>query len=105
MPLDSDEEKEREEGAEPGESKDNVPKAETIRGTATVTQPGPNLAERTEQETTKEYFDEMDKVEAQMKKDLESGKFTRAQIDEIKELMAKSVSLSLKSSVSSNLVG
>ncbi|KAF7908475.1 uncharacterized protein EAF01_004230 [Botrytis porri] len=73
-------------------SKDNdkpVPtkKAETIRGTATVNQPGPNLAERPEQETTAEYFASWDEAERMMRADLEKGKFTPEQVDEVKKLM------------------
>ncbi|KAF5872950.1 putative patched family protein [Botrytis fragariae] len=74
------------------ESKDNdkaVPtkKAETIRGTATVNQPGPNLAERPEQETTAEYFASWAEAERMMRADLEKGKFTAEQVDEVKKLM------------------
>ncbi|KAF7889746.1 uncharacterized protein EAF02_002161 [Botrytis sinoallii] len=74
------------------ESKDDdktVPskKAETIRGTATVNQPGPNLAERPEQETTAEYFASWAEAERMMRADLERGKFTAEQVDEIRKLM------------------
>ncbi|TEY61123.1 hypothetical protein BOTCAL_0174g00050 [Botryotinia calthae] len=48
------------ERGKPGSRDDDKPKpskkAETIRGTATVDQPGPGLAERSAQETTAEYF-------------------------------------------------
>ncbi|KAF7933635.1 uncharacterized protein EAE98_003344 [Botrytis deweyae] len=62
-------------------------KAETIRGTATVNQPGPNLAERPEQETTAEYFASWAEAERMMRADLERGKFTAEQVDEIRKLM------------------
>ncbi|TGO39778.1 hypothetical protein BHYA_0048g00430 [Botrytis hyacinthi] len=62
-------------------------KAETIRGTATVNQPGPDLAERPEQETTAEYFESWAEAERMMRADLEKGKFTAEQVDEIKRLM------------------
>ncbi|TGO58764.1 hypothetical protein BCON_0051g00030 [Botryotinia convoluta] len=91
LPIQSAEgEDKKDEGT--SESKDNdktVPtkKAETIRGTATVNQPGPNLAERPEQETTAEYFASWAEAERMMRADLEKGKFTPEQVDEIKRLM------------------
>lgn len=69
-------------------------KAETIRGTATVNQPGPGLAERPEQETTAEYFASWAEAERMMRADLEKGKFTAEQVDEIKRLMEAGVSSS-----------
>ncbi|KAF7954397.1 hypothetical protein EAE96_005520 [Botrytis aclada] len=62
-------------------------KAETIRGTATVDQPGPNLAERPEKETTAEYFASWAEAEKMMRADLERKKFTPEQVEEVKKLM------------------
>ncbi|KAF7898411.1 hypothetical protein EAF00_004857 [Botryotinia globosa] len=77
------------EGADKKDDDKTVPskKAETIRGTATVNQPGPDLAERPEKETTAEYFESWAEAERMMRADLEKGKFTAEQIDEIKKLM------------------
>ncbi|EDO02798.1 hypothetical protein SS1G_05275 [Sclerotinia sclerotiorum 1980 UF-70] len=65
-------------------------KAETIRGTPTVTQPGLDLAERTEQETTAEIFAQWEKAEMMMRADLDAGTYTKEQIEEIRTLMAAS---------------
>ncbi|TGO50206.1 hypothetical protein BOTNAR_0402g00040 [Botryotinia narcissicola] len=62
-------------------------KAETIRGTATVNQPGPDLAERPEKETTAEYFESWAEAERMMRAELEKGKFKAEQVDEIRRLM------------------
>ncbi|TGO09504.1 hypothetical protein BTUL_0163g00140 [Botrytis tulipae] len=77
------------EGADKKDDDKTVPtkKAETIRGTATVNQPGPDLAERPEKETTAEYFESWAEAERMMRADLEKGKFTAEQVDEIKKLM------------------
>ncbi|KAF7952242.1 uncharacterized protein EAE97_001739 [Botrytis byssoidea] len=77
------------EGADKKYEDKTVPtkKAETIRGTATVNQPGPDLAERPEQETTAEYFESWAEAERMMRADLEKGKFTAEQVDEIRRLM------------------
>ncbi|KAM0155160.1 hypothetical protein ACHAQE_006913 [Botrytis cinerea] len=79
------------EGGKPGSKDNDKPKpskkAETIRGTPTVDQPGPGLAEKSAQETTAEYFASWAEAEKMMKADLENGKFTQEQIEEIRILM------------------
>ena len=86
------------EGGKPGSKDNDKPKpskkAETIRGTPTVDQSGPGLAEKSAQETTAEYFASWAEAEKMMKADLENGKFTQEQIEEIIILMEEGVSSS-----------
>ncbi|KAA8569309.1 hypothetical protein EYC84_000966 [Monilinia fructicola] len=111
-PLDSDEEGTMEKEDKKGRGEEKAFKtsqpgkrADTIRGTPTVKQPGPNLAEKTQKEMSKEFSDGMKEAEEAMKRDLESKKYTREQIDEIKALMEKSVSLSLKTAIKKMKIG
>ncbi|RAL65981.1 hypothetical protein DID88_005642 [Monilinia fructigena] len=86
-----EEEKGREEEEKAGsETTKPQGKADTIRGTPTVDQTGPNLAEGTKKEMTEEFFGEMEDAENAMARGLEAGKYTQ-QVGEIKGLMARSI--------------